>query len=80
MWRMFSVLIILIGAVNYPVHTVAQTQQPPAPPDYWFGPWFMWNGGWSFWWICPLMMVVMMLVMMFACRFMYTGHDPRDRM
>jgi len=80
MWRMFSVLVILIGTVDYPVPAVAQTQQPPAPPDYWFGPWFMWNVGWSFWWICPLMMVAMMLVMMFACRFMFSRHDPRDRM
>ena len=75
MWRKLSVFLILFGsAISAPVRTFAQTQQPSAPPwDYGSGPWFMWGGGWfSFWWICPLMMVVMMLAMMFACRFMFS--------
>ena len=81
MWWKLSALIILVGdTISYPVRAIAQTQQPPAPPDYWFGPGFMWTGGWSFWWICPLMMVVMMVIIMFACRFMCSWHDPRDHM
>jgi uncharacterized membrane protein len=76
-----SALFVLLGnALACPVRAVAQTQQPPAAPDYWFMPWFMWNGGWSFWLVCPLMMVLMIVIMMFACRFM-CGHDrPDDRM
>jgi hypothetical protein len=73
MWRKISIYLILLGnAISLPVRAFAQTQQPSAPPwDYWFGPGFMWGGGWSsFWWICPLMVVVMMLAMMFAYRFM----------
>jgi uncharacterized membrane protein len=50
---------------------MAQEQAPRG--SYWPGPWFM-GDGWSFWWICPLMMVAMMLVMMFACRFMCSWH------
>lgn len=81
MWWKLSALIILVGdAISYPVRAIAQTQQPPVPPDYWFGPGFMWTGGWFFWWICPLMMVVMMVIIMFACRFMCSWHDPRDHM
>ena len=67
MWRKISLFLILLGnAISLPVLAFAQTQQPPVPtPDYWFGPGFMWSGGsTSFWWICPIMMVVMMLAMM----------------
>jgi len=77
MWRRLLAFLALFGsALSAPVRALAQTQQPSAPPwDYWSGPWFMWGGGWSsFWWICPLMMVVMMLAMMFACRFMCSRH------
>jgi len=77
-WK-FLVLFFLLGsAIAYPARAIAQTPQPLTSPDYWFGPWFMWGGGWSFWWICPLMMVFMMIVMMFACRFMCSWHDQRD--
>ena len=73
MWRKLAVFLILFGnALSPQGPAFGQTQQPSVPqPDYWFGPGFMWGGGWSsYWWICPLMMVIMMLVMMFACRFM----------
>jgi hypothetical protein len=77
MWWKHSILLKLLGsAISLPVPAFAQTQQPSAPPwDYGFAPWFMGGGGWfSFWWICPLMMVVMMLALMFACRFMGSWH------
>jgi hypothetical protein len=75
-WRLSIFLILLCNAINSPMRAFGQTQQPSIPqPDYWFGPGFMWSGGWSsFWWICPLMMVVMMLAMMFAYRFMCSWH------
>jgi hypothetical protein len=70
MWRKLSVFLIVLGNTLSPQGpALGQAQQPQQ--DYWFGPGFMWGGGWSsYWWICPLMMVIMMLVMMFACRFM----------
>ena len=38
---------------------LAEQTQPSGVPIY--GPW--WDGyGWQFWWICPLMMMLMMLV------------------
>ena len=65
MWRIIPALFVLGGLA-----TAAHAQQPQ-PEWRWPGPWFMdWS---SFWWICPLMMVGMMLVMMFACRFMGCG-------
>jgi hypothetical protein len=78
MWRKLSIFLILFGsAISLPVRVFAQTQSPVPTSDYWFGPGFMWVGGWfSIWWICPLMMVVLMLAMMFACRFMRSW--PRD--
>jgi uncharacterized membrane protein len=75
MWWKLSIFLMLCGcAIGAPLRAFAQTQQPSAPPwDTWSGPWFMGGGGWfSFWWICPLMMVVMMLAVMFACRFMHS--------
>jgi hypothetical protein len=77
MWRkLTSFLILSCIMIAHSVPAIAQTQQPAGPPpDYWPGPWFMWSGGWSsWWWICPLMMIGMMLVMMFACRFMCSWH------
>jgi hypothetical protein len=78
MWRKLAVFLIPFGnALGAQGPAFGQTQQPSVPqPDYWFGPGFMWGGGWSYWWICPLMMAIMLLVMMFACRFM--GSWRRD--
>jgi len=45
----------------------------------WFGPGFMWGGGWSsFGGFCPLMMVVMMCDDV-ACRFMCFGAATKRR-
>jgi putative membrane protein len=49
-----------------PLLAVAQqTQQPtgPQPPPWgWPGPWHMWGGGWGFWWIFPLFMLLMIII------------------
>ena len=37
-----------------------QTQQSTGPWD-WPGPWHMWNGGWGFWWVFPMIMVFMII-------------------
>jgi hypothetical protein len=74
MWRKLAVFLALVGsAIGVPARAFAQWRTAQA--DDWFGPWFMWGGGWSsLWWICPLMMLAMMLVMMFVCRFfMWSG-------
>ncbi len=42
-----------------------QTQQPIGPPQPqwgWPGPWHMRGGGWGFWWIGPLIMLLIILV------------------
>ena len=41
-----------------------QTQQPQGLPWYGPGPWGWGDGyGWSFWWMCPMMMLIMLGVM-----------------
>lgn len=73
MWRKLAIFLVLVGsAASVPARAFAQPQNPP--PDSWFAPWPMWDGWPSWWWICPLMMVLMMLVMMFVCRSMSTRH------
>jgi len=73
MWHNTLSFFATLAIAGAPLAAAAQTQ--PAPPDYWYGPWFMCGGGWaSWWWICPLMMIVMMAVMIFACRFMCGWH------
>jgi hypothetical protein len=73
MWRKSAIYLASVGsAAILPKLAFAQAPNPPA--DTWFGPWLMWGSWSSWWWICPLMMVLMMLVMMFACRFMCAWH------
>src|SRR5476649_1274298 len=69
MWQRLSAYLFLCVIVAMPpLQTVAQpTQQQPVPqPPPWYGPgpWQMWNDGvgWQFWWICPLMMLFMFVV------------------
>lgn len=73
MRRQLAIFLILVGSAgSLPARALAQAQNPSS--DTWFGPSFMWGGWSSWWWICPLMMVVMILVMIFACRFMCSSH------
>ena len=75
MWRKFSIFLILFGvAVTQPLTEIAQTPPAAPRPDDWYGPWFMWQWGWSFWWICPLIMMAMML----GCFFMCFGRRHHD--
>jgi len=70
MWRKLAVALAPVGsATGLPARALAQGWGPWTED----GSWFMWGGGWSWWWICPLMMIGMMVVMMFACRFMGCG-------
>lgn len=73
MRRQLAIFLILVGSAgSLPARALAQAQNPSS--DTWFGPSFMWGGWSSWWWICPLMMVVMILVMILACRFMCSSH------
>jgi len=71
MQRKLATFLMLFGtALSLPAQALAQTANPPW--DTWYGPWFM--GGWaSWWWMCPLMLVLMLVAMMLACRFMSCG-------
>ncbi|HXP31596.1 MAG TPA: SHOCT domain-containing protein [Stellaceae bacterium] len=61
--RLISFFIVMME----PLQALAQTQLPTAPqPPQWYGPgpWWMWGDGygWQYWWICPLMMLFMIVV------------------
>jgi hypothetical protein len=73
MRRKLAVFLSLLGsAASPPAPALAQAQDPFWKA--WSGPWFM-GVGWPSWWlICPLMMGLIILVMMFACRFMCSPH------
>ena len=81
MWRKLAILLIPVGGAAI-LSARAYAQAPNPPWETWFGPWSspwsspwsMWDGWASWWWICPLMMVLMMLAMLFACRFMGSWH------
>jgi uncharacterized membrane protein len=51
---------------------VAMAQSnPPQPGWYWPGPWHMGAGGWGFWWIFPLLMFGLMIL---VCAFLLLRH------
>ncbi len=53
-------------ALFQPLLAIAQqTQQPTGPQPYWNcpGPWHMWGGGWGFWWIFPMIMLLFLIVL-----------------
>lgn len=60
-------LVLFFVVVMQPLKALAQTQAPNAPQaPQWYGPgpgWMWGDGyGWHFWWICPLMMLFMIVV------------------
>jgi putative membrane protein len=83
-----SALLVWFLAATWPLAALAQTpaapQPPAAPSPQWYGPgpWWMWGDGigWQYWWICPLMMLFMIVV--FAAiffTFRRTGGDGSHR-
>lgn len=66
MYQKISRLLILCCITMQPVQVLSQTQPPTAPQSpQWYGPglWMWGDGyGWQYWWICPLMMLFMIVV------------------
>ena len=63
MWQSLSTLLVACFiAATSPLQAIAQQSPQPQPPQWGPGPWMMWSDGWAFWWICPLMMLFILLV------------------
>jgi putative membrane protein len=83
MWQRLRVVFFLCSiVVMNPLQALAQqTPTQPAQPPQWYGPgpWMMWGDGygWQFWWICPLMMLFMILVFC-AVFFFFMRRSPAD--
>lgn len=86
MYHRFSALLISsFIVVVQPLRALSQASPPTAPqPPQWYGPgqWWMWGDGygWQYWWICPLMMLFMIVVfaaIFFAVRL--SGGDGSHR-
>lgn len=64
--RLSALSTLAFFALFHPLLAVAQqVQQPTGPqqqPWNWPGPWHMWSGGWAFWWICPLIVLFIIVV------------------
>jgi putative membrane protein len=64
--RLSALLMSCVIVIMQALPAAAQTQ-PSAPPQpsQWYGPGpWMWSDGfgWQYWWICPLMMLFMIVV------------------
>lgn len=65
--RLSELLTLCFIIMMQPLQTFAQSPPPgtPRPPEgYGPGPSWMWGDGygWRYWWICPLMMLFMIVV------------------
>jgi uncharacterized membrane protein len=63
--------IVLAGALPAFAQQLQQPAGPEQAPWNWPGPWHMWGAGWGFWWVFPLIMLIMII----ACAAMFLlGH------
>lgn len=65
--RLSALLGSWLIVMMQPLPALSQTPAPTSPqPSQWYGPGpgWMWGDGyaWQYWWICPLMMLFMMMV------------------
>jgi hypothetical protein len=68
---------VTLGILLALASTHAQAQQaPPGAPWYGPGPWWG-DYGWSFWWMCPLMFLLMLAVM--AAVMLARTHMKKER-
>jgi uncharacterized membrane protein len=59
MWPRLS---LVAGAILWLPIAQAVAQPAQLPPPQWYGPRWADAYGWQFWWMCPLMMLVMLAV------------------
>ena len=62
-----------------PLQAFAQQTAPQPPQGYYGpGPWHMWQGGWHFWWMFPMMMLFFILVcgVIFLVGYRLSGQGP----
>lgn len=84
MWqRLTPFLFLCFFVAAQPLQAIAQQTPPTTAPQqpqgyYWPGPWNMWGDGygWQFWWICPLMMLFMIVI--FATIFFVVRRSSGD--
>jgi uncharacterized membrane protein len=63
--------------ITQPLSALAQTQPTAPQPPSWYGPGWMWGdgNGWQYWWICPLMMLFMFVIVGAICFFVRRSRD-----
>ena len=73
--KLSTYLTIASFTLLQPLLALAQPAQPPAEPQYYYGPghWHMWGGGWGFGWIFFLFFVFMIIV---CVAFLFRRHGP----
>lgn len=68
--KRFACLSLALLTLYHPLLASAQpTQQLPWD---WHAPWHMWSGGWGLWWICPMIMLFMIIV---CAAMFFRGYD-----
>lgn len=80
---MLRKLIPVVASPMFVFFAVAALAQPGDYSRGWGwegpGPWHMWAGGWGFWWVFPLLMMVFMVVCVLVAMRMFGGHAPFHR-
>lgn len=79
MWSRLTGIVAAVFFATQPLQVLAQQTQPapaPAPPVYWHGPWHMWSdgAGWHFWWMGPLMTLIVLLFCGAILYFLFVRH------
>lgn len=73
---------IAMPALGHAAQSVAPATQFEDPHEwYWLGHWHLWHGGWAYWWLIPLLLVLGG-VAMFYLRQLSARHSlkpPSDR-
>ena len=81
MWQSLStILVACFTAAMGPLQAIAQQSQQPTAPhaaQWGPGPLMMWSDGWAFWWICPLMILFILLVCVAVFLFTRRSHVER---
>jgi hypothetical protein len=64
-----SCIATAMSAIGGPAQPTVLTIQTESPhPWYWLGHWQLWYGGWAYWWVVPLLAVLIGVVMFYLGR------------